>query len=79
MNEIDRIKGLALEKLDSAVKTELKYVEGNNLGLEGYNLNILEDYFTKEEVGEITNSIEQAKNNPKTYCCCRGIESILFK
>lgn len=78
MTEKDKIKKQALAKLDGLVKDSLKYLEDSKQGLKAYNLEIPEGYFTKEEADEITNSIKQATNEPKTYCTYRGIESTIL-
>lgn len=78
MNDKDRIKCNGLKKLDCLVKAALKSIEGTGFGLEAYSLVIPDGTFSEEEIREVTDAIEQAKEYPKKYCYYRGIESSLL-
>lgn len=75
MNELDKIKAIALEKLDEFVKGELQYLVDNNYPLKKFRVeNMLPDHLTNNEKKEVNNSIQQLKEGAvKSYCKCRGI------
>lgn len=74
MKNRNQIKKEALEKLDELVKMELEYLNDAKSSITSFTLNIQENYFTKEEKDEISNSIKQAQTNIIFYCQSRGIE-----
>ena len=75
MNELDKIKAIALEKFDEFVKGELQYLVDYNYPLKKFRVeNMLPDHLTNNEKKEVNNSIQQLKEGAvKFYCKCRGI------
>lgn len=72
----NEIKRQALEKLDELIIDQLNELASANLGLDDFTLNYTDDYFTDEELTEISNNILRL-NNPdgvRLTCFFRGID-----
>lgn len=76
MNEQDKIKRSALQKLDEYVMGELNYLVANNLSIKSFRMtNMLPDIFSPEEEAEVKNCLQQLQNSKVVvYCACRGID-----
>ena len=76
MNEQDKIKRSAFQKLDDYVMGELSYLVANNLSIESFNMtNMLPDIFSPEEEAEVKKCLQQLQNGKVVvYCACRGID-----
>ncbi len=76
MENKDSIKSKALEKLDSFVKSRLKYHEDNDMTMHDFSLGYIPDsLFSEEEKKEINNSVKQIKDGGvEHYCKYRGID-----
>ncbi len=76
METIDVVKAKALEKLDSLVKSGIKYIEDNDMSIKNFNLGCIPDsLFSEEERKEVNNSVKQIEDGEiEFYCKCRGID-----
>lgn len=81
MTEKDLIKRTALEKLDKAVRGELKYLEDTKRPIGDFSINSEMADFTDDEHAEVETIIEEICTNTQRlqlYCKNRDIESSLF-
>lgn len=71
----NEIKRIALEKLDELIIGQLNELASANLGLDKFKLTYTRDYFTAEELAEISNNIQQLSNSDgiRSICLYRGI------
>lgn len=70
------IKGEALTKLDSIVKSIIKNLDDNDMSIKDFSLGYIDKgLFTEDEIMEIRNSIKQIEDGRvEFYCHCRGID-----
>lgn len=71
----NEIKRNALDKLDELIINQLNELESAQLGLERFELSYTNDYFTAEELAEISNNIQRLNNSEgvRLTCFFRGI------
>lgn len=78
MEDKNKIKRIALEKLDELVKKELKYLIDTNDTIDSFSLdaNLLKNTLTKEEYKEVFSCISKQlmNGNVHIYCWYRFID-----